>query len=288
MPISLNRWENTAQDREFRNKTNQNWDNIEKTHNYIEEISEEAINTANAANEKANKANELSNNVKTQLDTVIIEGDSSVEAAQARLDTTGKVHPNLKARLDSDFNKQDPSKKVNKAGDTMTGRLTIKVPDNSDPLVLENANGRIRYIPAPDANYIQSGTLANLARKLVISGYNATTIDEVYVQANKFNVHGDAYVKGKQVATTTDVRQWTDQTDYKVGKGNKDANGIFTLLEYRRQDNTLVAKSVLSGGTSPQYTTRTITYYNTTGTAVEKTTVRTLSYDNDGDLVSEV
>ncbi|MBH0171011.1 tail fiber protein [Fictibacillus sp. 18YEL24] len=83
-------------------------------------------------------------------------------------------------------------------------------------------------------------------------------------------------------------RKKVEQTDFKVFKSGKDANGVFTTVDYKRQDDTLALKSVLSGGTSPNYTTRTITYYGLNGTTVEKTTTRTLSYDADGVLISEV
>jgi hypothetical protein len=71
-------------------------------------------------------------------------------------------------------------------------------------------------------------------------------------------------------------------------KSGKDANGIFTIVEYKRSDGTLFARSVLSGGTSPQYTTRTITYYGTDGTTVLRTDTFALTYDTDGDLINEV
>jgi hypothetical protein len=75
---------------------------------------------------------------------------------------------------------------------------------------------------------------------------------------------------------------------FNVYKSGKDSNGIFTVVEYKRPDGTLYAKSVLSGGTSPQYTTRTITYYAADGATVIKTDPYTLIYDTDGDLISEV
>jgi hypothetical protein len=75
---------------------------------------------------------------------------------------------------------------------------------------------------------------------------------------------------------------------FNVYKSGKDANGIFTTVEYKRPDGTLYARSVLSGGTSPQYTTRTITYYAADGTTVIRTDPYTLVYDADGDLISEV
>ncbi|MCQ5366082.1 phage tail protein [Anoxybacillus salavatliensis] len=75
---------------------------------------------------------------------------------------------------------------------------------------------------------------------------------------------------------------------FNVYKSGKDANGIFTIVEYKRANGTLFARSVLSDGTSPQYTTRTVTYYDTDGTTVLRTDTYTLTYDTDGDLISEV
>lgn len=68
---------------------------------------------------------------------------------------------------------------------------------------------------------------------------------------------------------------------------NKDSNGVYVVTEYKRGDDTLFRRSTLSGGTSPQYTTRTDNFYNNDGTAVIYSMVYTLSY-TDGELVSEV
>lgn len=85
------------------------------------------------------------------------------------------------------------------------------------------------------------------------------------------------------------VRKKIEQTEYKINKSGKDSNGIFTTVQYtRKSDNTLAVKSVLSGGTSPKYTTRTVTYYGIDGTTVESTITKKLSYDSDGDLIGEV
>lgn len=72
-------------------------------------------------------------------------------------------------------------------------------------------------------------------------------------------------------------------------RSNKDSNGVFTTVTYKRKsDGTIYAKSVLSGGTAPQYTTRTETFYDVDGTTVLATIPYTLSYDADGDWVGEV
>lgn len=61
---------------------------------------------------------------------------------------------------------------------------------------------------------------------------------------------------------------------------NADANSIYTRVEYRRSDNTLYKLSVLSGGTSPAYTTETVTYYAADGTTAVKTLTYALTYVN--------
>lgn len=68
----------------------------------------QAIDNSNTANKSASaafsyakEANDKSDNTQSQLNQVVIEGDSSVEAAQARVDEKGEVFPTLKQRLDS-------------------------------------------------------------------------------------------------------------------------------------------------------------------------------------------
>src|SRR5690625_1624419 len=57
--------------------------------------SSEALDTANTALSK-------SESTQTQLDNIVIDGDSSVEAAQARVDKDGKTYGTLKERLDTE------------------------------------------------------------------------------------------------------------------------------------------------------------------------------------------
>lgn len=79
-----------------------------------------------------------------------------------------------------------------------------------------------------------------------------------------------------------------DISKYKVSKTGKDANKVFTTVTYTdKVTNKVVAKSVLSGGTSPKYTTRTVTWYKEDGTTTKETVTYTLAYDADGDLISE-
>lgn len=85
------------------------------------------------------------------------------------------------------------------------------------------------------------------------------------------------------------VQEATVTNTLKVIKSEKDAEGIFTVVTYKRKaDDTIYCVSTLSGGESPLYTTRTEQYYDLTGTSVTETFTYTLSYDEDGNLVSEV
>lgn len=51
---------------------------------------------------KSKKALQKADNVQEQLDQIVVEGDSSVEAAQARVSSQGTTYPTLKARLDAE------------------------------------------------------------------------------------------------------------------------------------------------------------------------------------------
>ncbi|MEC0015661.1 glycosyl hydrolase family 28-related protein [Bacillus anthracis] len=103
MPIKLKRWGDTAQNRTFRNDTNSNWDQLERSHNKIQEVSEKAVNESSAAKEQAINANNTSESVQKQLDTLVLAGDSSVEAAQARTNANGVTKSTLKQRVDDDY-----------------------------------------------------------------------------------------------------------------------------------------------------------------------------------------
>ncbi|PDZ92562.1 hypothetical protein [Bacillus thuringiensis] len=65
-----------------------------------------AYNSTDIAKEATNVANEAvikAQSVQKQLDTIVVNGDSSIEAAQARVDNSGNAHTSLKSRLDYEF-----------------------------------------------------------------------------------------------------------------------------------------------------------------------------------------
>ena len=115
-----------------------------------------------------------------------------------------------------------------------------------------------------------------------------------------FSITGDAAsVGGKTVGFGPNQIPTRDQygrvvadhiTDYKVVRSGKDANGIFTVVELRRPaDDKLYMRSTLSNPDARgNYQTDTRVFYKADGTTVDYTKVYTLTYDADGDLVSEV
>ncbi|MGG3047279.1 glycerophosphodiester phosphodiesterase family protein [Bacillus anthracis] len=107
MPIELDRWTNNFADRYLRNGYNDNCDKLEKSYNNIEQKNEQAIIDSSLAKDKALEANELSNSVQQQLAEIVVNGDSSVEAAQARVDADNNAHFSLKERIDSDYKKNE-------------------------------------------------------------------------------------------------------------------------------------------------------------------------------------
>lgn len=134
--------------------------------------------------------------------------------------------------------------------------------------------------------------------------FDPATQAELDTVSNNLNTHSADTTKHITAAERTawnsaeaNAKSYTDTAPeamqrnigiFNVYKSGKDANGIFTTVDYKRADGTLYARSVLSGGTSPQYTTRTITYYAADGTTVLRTDSYNLTYDSVGDLISEV
>ena len=74
-----------------------------KKSNTAEYNSNTAIGTAVNANSKADNAVSGVGNVQKQINELVVSGDSSVEAAQARVDANGNSAGSLKERLDNDY-----------------------------------------------------------------------------------------------------------------------------------------------------------------------------------------
>src|SRR5690606_38512137 len=108
--------------------------------------------TLNQGREKLNAAIEHVDTFQRQIDEIVVEGDSSVEAAQARVEPDGTVNPTLKARLDKKetefsaqlaqkatkeelLNKRDKSIPINQndISDELRQQITGTTPINAVP-----------------------------------------------------------------------------------------------------------------------------------------------------------
>ena len=107
-------------------------------------------------------------------------------------------------------------------------------------------------------------------------GYN----DPVDIQ----DINDNMDIIDAQMAEMT--KQLDDYSSYASGK---DANGIYTVLDYKRADSTLYMKSTLSNAdVNGNYQTAIWQFYNEAGDTVIDTKTWTITYDADGGIVSKV
>lgn len=77
--------------------------------------------------------------------------------------------------------------------------------------------------------------------------------------------------------------------DYSSYATSIDDNGVYKIIEYKRDDGTLYMKSTLSNpDTDLNYGTMTWQFYNAAGTSVVETKTWTITYDDSGGIVSKV
>lgn len=136
-------------------------------------------------------------NLQAQLDALVVDGDSSPEAAQARVGTDATAYATLKARLDAEQNKVTAQladlvnisvKNLGAKGDGITDDTQAFI----DAINLANAAIGKTVITIPKGNYkIPSGDLLP-----VITAH-------------------DVYVKGQGIGVTT--LSFTDGTYFKIG-----------------------------------------------------------------------
>lgn len=77
------------------------------------------------------------------------------------------------------------------------------------------------------------------------------------------------------------ISEWIDDTFVSVSRTEKDVNGIYTKVEWFDSSTTLRRNSILSGGSSPTYTTRTEITFDTDGTTPLSTKVYNQVYSGD-------
>ncbi|TPV37903.1 right-handed parallel beta-helix repeat-containing protein [Bacillus dicomae] len=189
MPIALNRWPNTAQDRHFRNNTNENWDRLERKHNEIEEKSEQAAIESSSAQRQAEEANKLSASVQEQINSMVVNGDSSVEAAQARVDTEGITHDTLKSRLDGEFQKNATQIQILNNLQISIEQFPIIFPEITDRPRFQRAfnyakNNGIGTVKIPKNDYVFDGIPVILPANIIIDSNGASILIREGAYAN--------------------------------------------------------------------------------------------------------
>jgi len=137
------------------------------------------------------------------------------------------------------------------------------------------------------------GTVAAGDDQTAIGRYNVVDTLKLFIIGNGTddNNRSNAFAvnaNGELDLTELAIRRIDRELEsYSMVRSNKDSEDIFTTIEWKTSDNKLVKKSVLSGGSSPTYTTRTVTYYAEDGSTVISTKIYSLQYDADGNLISE-
>ncbi|MED3026140.1 glycosyl hydrolase family 28-related protein [Bacillus wiedmannii] len=140
-------------------KINMGIDNANEALRKSNEAKTEATDVKSIANEAKNiatQSNELSESVQTQLNTIVVGGDSSVEAAQARVDLEGIVYPSLKPRIDAEQLKLANISRVVTEISINIKTLGVKGDGvTDDTTAIENAFRDYPYkiIYFPDGNY---------------------------------------------------------------------------------------------------------------------------------------
>ncbi|WP_205597794.1 hypothetical protein [Anoxybacillus sp. MB8] len=167
----------------------------------------------------------------------------------------------------------------------------IELPSSMGRIVTEdilNAHINERNPHGTRASDIGAETPSGAQAKIdaAIAAHSADNVK--HVTAAERAAWNSAEANAKAYTDTAPEAMQRNLANFNVYKSGKDSNGIFTTVEYKRSNGTLYARSVLSGGTSPQYTTRTITYYGTDGTTVLRTDTYALTYDTNGELIGEV
>lgn len=148
---------------EGRKKLNKSIEQSERADNKAEN----AIKTSDEAKSIAQSAENKSDSVQEQFNQVVIDGDSSVEAAQARVDAKGQSHPTLKARLDDE--NENVTRQLARTASNAAGWINITKPPYSTPAngvdddsaiinraISENPNATIYF---PDAEYVLNSTI---------------------------------------------------------------------------------------------------------------------------------
>ena len=176
-----------------------------------------------------------------------------------------------------------------------TKNLNLKKPDQNDYVNITDINENMDVLDESVQKKYEKPTtgisktdLSQPVQDSLQKADNAATQTRLDQTNEELAIHQADYTQFRE-AIEKEVAELEKANALSSIRSSKDTEGIFTTVTYKRKtDGTIFAKSVLSGGTTPRYTTRTLTFYNFDGITVRATKIFTLSYDADGDLISEV
>lgn len=189
-------------------------------------LNSEAYREAHDAKEFAEQANELSINIQKQLNEIVINGDSSVEAAQARVDPNGITYPTLKERIDVDSNKigilsNDVSEQAQQLKDI---HVPFKGYENCIISFVDD-DGRNDFLtnlkPIYDEKGIK-GSLAITTAKTGTSGY--LTVDQLKTLQNEgYEIvsHGHTHATLSDLSDTDAIKECVLARDFLKNNGFK-------------------------------------------------------------------
>lgn len=143
--------------------------------------------------------------------------------------------------------------------------------------------------PADWLNWFMNKTSENLTEAKTGIETNTTHLAEKASETDALRNTTDKTVTGaiNELKGMADELE-TKTASYSKVKSGTPVDGIYPVVTWKRGDGTTYKTSTLSGGTAPQWTTRTEVVYQEDGITVESTKAYTLSYDADGYVVSEV
>src|SRR5690625_2931925 len=120
-----------------------------------------------------NEGREKLNNAITAFNETVVEGDSSVEAAQARVDEKGVSHPTLKARIDDGMNSVN-QQLAEKAPQTDIVRIDSSLKEKVSQVQFDSSSTELRFYG--DESLIDSINIAQAGNEEVVKSYVDTLI----------------------------------------------------------------------------------------------------------------
>lgn len=179
--------------------------------------------------DKLNQAIDDVNSFQQQIDEIVVSGDSSVEAAQARVAPDGTVYPSLRARLDAEY------KELNLDLNGKVGGVIKAEPENLSErtLALLTGTGSVSLLSIPQnesVSYEKTDFLTvgkNLFNKsFVVDGYYVAASTGALLPAAGFSTSGYIPVKPNQTMSRKQSNYIAYYTMDKVYISGASASGL--------------------------------------------------------------